>query len=116
STISAQAWDGEVGILPGHAPMVAKLGIGEVRVTVGEGADKKVHRYAIKQGYLEVSHDKVVVLSEDAKDVTQLKGVNPADIERLQKEITEATDPQRRAELQADLEWLRSCDRLLKAM
>jgi F-type H+-transporting ATPase subunit epsilon len=114
--ISAQTWDGEVGILPGHAPMVVKLGIGEARVTDTSGPEPKVRRFAIKQGYLEVSHDKVVVLSEDAKDVTELKGVNPADIERLQKAITEETDPQRRAELHADLEWLRSCDRLLKTV
>ena len=110
--VSAQAWDGQVGILPGHAPMVAKLGIGEVKVKLGD----KTSRFAIKQGYLEVSHDKIVILSEDAKDITELKGVNPEDLERLQKAIAEATDPARKAELQADLEWLKSCDRLLKGM
>lgn len=116
SAVTAKAWDGEVGILPGHAPMVARLGIGEVRVTDGAGSEQKVHRFAIKQGYLEVSHNKVVVLSEDAKAIADLKGVNPADIERLVKAIAEETEPHRKAELQADLEWLKSCDRLLKAM
>jgi F-type H+-transporting ATPase subunit epsilon len=112
-SVVAQAWDGSLGILPGHAPMVTKLGIGEVRVTT---AGDKVSRFAIKQGYLEVSHDKVVVLSEDAQDVTEMKGVNPEDIERIVKELAETTDPQRKAELQADLEWMRSCDRLLKSV
>lgn len=116
TSISAMAWDGQVGIFPGHAPMVTKLGIGEVRVSTGTGPDKKVSRFAIKQGYLEVSHDKVVVLSEDAKAISELKGVNPADIERLTKAIAEATDPARKAELQADLVWLRSCDKLLKGV
>lgn len=111
ASVTAQAWDGALGILPGHAPMVTKLGIGEVRVT---DLQSKVSRFAIKQGYLEVSHNKVVVLSEDAQDVTEMKGVNPEDIERIQKQLSEETDPHRRAELQADLEWLKSCDRLLR--
>jgi F-type H+-transporting ATPase subunit epsilon len=114
TSMTAMAWDGEVGIFPGHAPMVTKLGIGEVRVSKGAGADKTVDRFAIKQGYLEVSHNKVVVLSEDAKAIADLKGVNPEDIERLSKAIAEESDPARKAELQADLAWLRSCDKLLK--
>jgi len=115
-SISAKAWDGEVGIRPGHAPMVAKLGIGEVRVTRGTLADLVVDRFAIKQGYLEVSHNKVVILSEDAHAIADLKGVNPEDIERLVKQIAEESDPQRKSELQADLEWLKSCDKLLKGV
>jgi F-type H+-transporting ATPase subunit epsilon len=115
-SVTAKAWDGELGILPGHAPMVTKLGIGEVRVTRGTLADKVTDRFAIKQGYLEVSHNKVVVLSEDAQAVEDLKGVNPEDIERLQDQLESETDPERRAELQADLEWLKSCDKLLRAV
>jgi F-type H+-transporting ATPase subunit epsilon len=116
ASMTAMAWDGEVGIFPGHAPMVTKLGIGEVRVSKGSGPDKTVDRFAIKQGYLEVSHNKVVVLSEDAKAISDLKGVNPEDIARLVKQIAEASDPARKAELQADLAWLRSCDKLLKGV
>ena len=111
--VTAKAWDGHLGILPGHAPMVAKLGIGEVRVT---RAGDVVDRFAIKQGYLEVSHNKVVVLSEDAVAINDLKGVSPEDIERVTKQLAEATDPHLKAELQADLEWLKSCDRLLKGV
>lgn len=114
--ITCKAWDGEVGILPGHAPMVTKLGIGEVRVTRGEASNQVVDRFAIRQGYLEVSHNKVVILSEDAKAIADLKGVNPEDIEKLQEQLETETDPARRAELQADLEWLKSCDRLLQGI
>jgi thioredoxin-like negative regulator of GroEL len=57
-----------------------------------------------------------VVLSEDAQAISDLKGVNPEDIERLVKQLAEETDPQRKAELQADLEWLKSCDKLLKGV
>jgi F-type H+-transporting ATPase subunit epsilon len=115
-SVTARAWDGELGIFPGHAPMVTRLGIGEVRVTRGTLADKVVDRFAVKQGYLEVSHNRVVVLSEDALAIDDLKGVNPEDIERLKREIGEATDPEEKAKLQADLEWLRASDKLLKGV
>lgn len=108
--IVAMAHDGEVGVLPGHAPMVTRLGIGEVRVT-NNGATT---RYAIRQGYLQVADNKVVVLSEDAKAITDLKGVKPEDLERLQKALAETTDARERAKLQADLDWLKACDKLLK--
>lgn len=115
-SVTCMAHDGEVGILPGHAPLVTKLGIGEVRVTRDEGAGEVVDKFAIKQGYLEVSHDKAVILSEDAKAIDEMKGVDPADIERLQAELENETDPERRAELQADIEWLKQCDRLLRSV
>jgi F-type H+-transporting ATPase subunit epsilon len=114
--ITATAFDGELGILPGHAPMVTKLGIGEVRVIRGEGNDEVTDRFAIKQGYLEVSENKVVVLSEDAAAIADIKGVKPEDIARLQEELSQTTDPEERAKLQADLDWLRATDRLLKGM
>lgn len=115
-SVTCRAWDGDVGILPGHAPMVTKLGIGEVRVTRGTGGDRVTDRFAIKQGYLEVSHNKVVVLSEDAKAIADLKGVNPEDIENIVSQLETETDPERRAELLADLEWLKSCDKLLRSV
>ena len=111
SSIVAMAHDGEVGVLPGHAPMVTRLGIGEVRVT-NNGATT---RYAIRQGYLQVADNKVVVLSEDAKAITDLKGVKPEDLERIQKALAETTDARERAKLQADLDWLKACDKLLKS-
>lgn len=112
----AVAHDGEVGILPGHAPMVTRLGIGEVRVTRGTLANAVTDRFAIRQGYLQVADNKVVVLSEDARAIADIKGVKPEDIQRLQAELTETKDPAQRKKLQADLDWLRACDRLLKGM
>jgi F-type H+-transporting ATPase subunit epsilon len=115
-SLTARAWDGEIGILPGHAPMVTKLGIGEVRVTRGTIAAPVVDRFATKQGYLEVSENHIVILSEDAAAIADLKGVNPEDIERLKQEIAETTDPDEKTRLLADLEWLKASDRLLKGM
>lgn len=113
-SLVAMAHDGEVGILPGHAPMVTRLGIGEVRVTRGTLGNAVTDRFAIRQGYLQVADNKVVVLSEDAKAISDLKGVKPEDMERLRKELATTTDSAERARLQADLDWLIACDKLLK--
>jgi F-type H+-transporting ATPase subunit epsilon len=61
--VVAPAWDGEVGVLRGHAPMLVLLGQGELRVTsVGGG----VERFHVAGGFLQVADDVVTVLSEQA--------------------------------------------------
>ena len=55
-------WDGEIGILRGHAPLMAILGSGEVRITAG-GAE---HKYLVEGGFAQVFEDVVTVLSEKA--------------------------------------------------
>ena len=57
------AWDGEVGILRGHAPMMALLGKGEMRVT-RDGAEET---FFVSGGFIQVADDVVSVLSETAE-------------------------------------------------
>jgi F-type H+-transporting ATPase subunit epsilon len=56
------AWDGEVGVLRGHAPMLVLLGSGVMRIT-REGA---MQRFRIAGGFMQVADDVVTVLSEAA--------------------------------------------------
>jgi len=56
------AWDGELGILRGHAPLLALLGQGPLRVRAADGE----HRFQIAGGFLQVANDVVTVLSEHA--------------------------------------------------
>jgi F-type H+-transporting ATPase subunit epsilon len=60
--VVAPAWDGEIGILRGHAPLMAVLGSGEMRVTRGA----TVERFHVEGGFLQVANDVVTVLSEKA--------------------------------------------------
>jgi F-type H+-transporting ATPase subunit epsilon len=57
------AWDGEVGILRGHAPMMALLGEGEMRVT-RDGAERT---FFVSGGFMQVADDVVSVLSDRAE-------------------------------------------------
>ena len=58
SSVVAPAYDGEVGILTGHAPMMTLLGKGELRI---DGAGKK---FAIEGGFLQVLGNHVRVVTE----------------------------------------------------
>jgi F-type H+-transporting ATPase subunit epsilon len=58
-SVVAPAFDGEVGILTGHAPMMTLLGQGELRL--GEGS-----RFRVQGGFLQVVDDKVRVVTEHA--------------------------------------------------
>jgi F-type H+-transporting ATPase subunit epsilon len=62
-SVIAPAWDGELGILRGHAPLMALLGEGDVRV---RHAGKTEH-FHVEGGFLQVVDDVVTVLSERAE-------------------------------------------------
>ncbi len=61
--VVAPAWDGEVGILRHHAPMLALLGEGDVRIRLGTAE----HRFYVSGGFLQVAEDAVTILSERAE-------------------------------------------------
>ena len=61
-SVVAPAFDGEVGILTGHAPMLTLLGAGELRL----GRDGSLQRYQVTGGFLQVADDHVRVVTESA--------------------------------------------------
>jgi len=62
SSVVAPAFDGEVGILENHAPMMTLLGTGGLRLG-GGGADK---RFNIEGGFLQVIDNNVRIVTEKA--------------------------------------------------
>ena len=65
SALVAPAWDGQVGILPGHAPMLALLGSGRLDVERPGGGSDSFH---VAGGVLKVERDAVTLLTEYAGD------------------------------------------------
>ncbi len=59
--VVAPAFDGEVGILAGHAPMMTLLGRGVLRLSGAAGA-----RFQVEGGFLQVVDDQVRVVTERA--------------------------------------------------
>jgi F-type H+-transporting ATPase subunit epsilon len=57
--------DGEIGILHDHAPLMALLGEGMLRIETESGAQ----RFHVSGGFLQVTENEVSVLSEHAEPV-----------------------------------------------
>ena len=61
-TVVAPAFDGKVGILTGHAPMMTLLGKGELRLD--DGSTQR--RFNVEGGFLQVVENHVRVVTESA--------------------------------------------------
>jgi len=67
SMIVARTTEGEIGILPGHEPVLAILAEGEVRVSIDGGRPIIVNA---ADGFLSVEHDTVTVVARNAELVS----------------------------------------------
>jgi F-type H+-transporting ATPase subunit epsilon len=65
-SVVVPAYDGEVGILTGHAPMMTLLGKGNLRIDAAGGA----RRFAIEGGFLQVINNQVRVVTEKGAAAT----------------------------------------------
>ena len=57
------AWEGELGVLPGHAPFLVQLKPGEVRFKTGD----ETMFFAVSGGFAEIRDDKVALFAETAE-------------------------------------------------
>jgi F-type H+-transporting ATPase subunit epsilon len=89
--VVARTTDGEIAFLTGHAPFIGALGIGIVKVTGSEGEE----RAAVHGGFVEVSDDRVTILSDVAELASQI------DVDRARRALEAA---ERRAREMDDAE------------
>jgi F-type H+-transporting ATPase subunit epsilon len=61
--VELPATDGEIGILPGHTPLLTTLKIGPMRYRSGT----TVHRLVLSWGFAEILPDRVIVMAETAR-------------------------------------------------
>ncbi|MEN6450347.1 MAG: ATP synthase F1 subunit epsilon [Thermoguttaceae bacterium] len=66
--VALTLFDGEIGIAPGHTPMIGRLGSGELRLR-DEG---QTDRYYVEGGFVEVLDDVVTVLTHRALATTEI--------------------------------------------
>ena len=101
--------DGEIAFMANHAPLIGVLGIGPVRIYDG---DNLIQRAAVHGGFVEVSNNKVTILSDVAElaNAIDLRRAEAAR-ERAQAAVSaggsepdeEAVAALRRAEVRVDL-------------
>lgn len=67
--VALPLYDGELGVAPGHSPMIGRLGYGELRIVSAEGP---THRYYVDGGFVEVLANVVSVLTNRAVPAEEL--------------------------------------------
>ena len=96
--------EGEIGVLPGHLPLLSQVADGELRVTKGN----EVEALVIGDGFVEIQGDKVSILAEHAVEENQIdenavekamqraqaaldeaktSNLDPAEVERLETSV-----------------------------
>ena len=68
SSVVLPLFDGEVGILRGHAPLIGRLGYGEMRLTTPAG----VTTLYVDGGFVQVADDVVNVMTNRAIPVAEI--------------------------------------------
>jgi F-type H+-transporting ATPase subunit epsilon len=82
ASIRVPLFDGSAGFYPGRAPLVGRLGIGELRLTDGSGAEES---YFIDGGFVQVKGSVVSVLTNSAVPTAELsRKVAAAKLEEAQ--------------------------------
>ena len=61
ASVVAPGWDGKIGILPRHAPMIALLGTGELSIDRPGGGSES---FFVAGGVLKVEGDQLMILAE----------------------------------------------------
>lgn len=97
--------NGYLGILPGHAPLITELGLGELSFRKG----RDTFYLTLVHGYAEVLPDRVIILAETAElseeiDVERARGAR----ERAEKRLAKPGDP--------DVDWDRATFALQRAL
>lgn len=89
--IALPLYDGELGVLPGRAPMIGRLGYGELRIRRGA----VTRRFFIDGGFAQVRENTVTVLTGRA---VKAEEIDPAAVQRtLDQARSPAQSPEERA-------------------
>lgn len=81
--------NGYLGILPGHAPLITELAVGEISYR-NQGY---THRLAVAWGFAEVLPDKVTVLAETAERADEINVKRAEDAKQRAEERLKSGDP-----------------------
>jgi F-type H+-transporting ATPase subunit epsilon len=81
TTVIARTTEGEIGVLPGHAPLLGVLVNGAVRIRQAQGGDIEA---AVHGGFLSIADNQVAVLAEVAELAEDI------DVERARRALEEA--------------------------
>jgi F-type H+-transporting ATPase subunit epsilon len=97
---------GELGVLPGHAPLITELGIGELKYRAANAT--RSTSLAIISGFAEVLPDRVTVLAETAERAEEI------DLKRAEAALARAQE--RLVQPKPEVDWARAEVALQRAL
>jgi F-type H+-transporting ATPase subunit epsilon len=99
--------DGQLGVLPGHAPLITELGIGELTYR-GQGGSEGT--LAVISGFSEVLGDRVTVLAETAERPEEI------DLRRAEEAKKRAEERLAAAASDPEIDWARAAIALQRSL
>ncbi len=81
--IALPMFDGELGVLPGRAPLIGRLGTGELRLTTGDHAQ----RFYVDGGFAQIRGNVVTVLTSRAVPAEEI------DVAKAEADLEAARQP-----------------------
>ena len=107
--------EGELGILPHHAPLMTTLKVGELKIKKGE----EEFYLAVSGGFLEVRPDRVIILAEAAErveeiDISRAEAARRRAEEQLKRQLSQADTASTEAALRRSLARLKVVERRKK--
>jgi F-type H+-transporting ATPase subunit epsilon len=98
--VTAPGIDGQLGILPRHAPLLTVLVPGELRIRLGDFEEP----IFVSGGFMEVSGNRVTILADAAEHAEEIDQARAEAARRLaQERLAQAQSDRERAELEASL-------------
>jgi F-type H+-transporting ATPase subunit epsilon len=82
--------NGYLGILPGHAPLITELAVGEVTYRNGSA----VHHLSVAWGFAEVLPDKVTILAETCERPDEIDIARAKESKQRAEERLKSTNPE----------------------
>lgn len=103
--------EGDMGILPGHAPVLSTLRPGVVTVTKEDGAKERIF---VRGGFAEVNPQGLTVLAEVAIPVAELDaGKIAQQIKNAEDDVNDAKTDETRRRAQENLDHLKALEGVL---
>jgi len=98
--VALPLYDGELGVLPGRAPLIGRLGFGELRLRRGPDTQ----RYYVDGGFAQVRDNVVTVLTAKAvkaEEIDQAAASQALEAAKVQAATPEAREGQQKAQQRA---------------
>jgi F-type H+-transporting ATPase subunit epsilon len=106
ASVTIPGTEGEMGIFPGHAPVLSTLRPGVITVNREQGPAERIF---VRGGFAEVNPQGLTVLAETAVALAELDSVALAQhVKNLEEDVADAKDDESRRRAQESLDHLKA--------